>query len=55
MHSWYDVSPGIDVGAALPRHFKAIIEITKNCNNKYELDKGMRMLKLDRVLSSAVF
>ncbi len=55
MHPWHDVSPGIDADAPLPRHFKAVIEIPKNSNNKYELDKGTGMLKLDRVLSSAVF
>jgi inorganic pyrophosphatase len=53
VHPWHDVTPGIE-GAELPRQFKAIIEIPKGSSNKYELDKGSGLLKLDRVLSSAV-
>ena len=55
IHPWHDVTPGIDHESPLPRHFKSIIEIPKNSNNKYELDKGTGMLRLDRVLSSAVY
>lgn len=53
-HPWHDVTPGID-GAELPSNFRAIIEIPRGSNNKYELDKPTGLLKLDRVLSSAVY
>ncbi len=45
---------GVNSGK-LPNCFRAIIEIPKGSSNKYELDKGTGMLKLDRVLSSAVY
>lgn len=35
--------------------FRAVIEIPKGSSNKYELDKPTGLLKLDRVLSSAVY
>lgn len=54
IHPWHDVTPGIE-RLALPQNFKAIIEIPKGSSNKYELDKGSGMLRLDRVLSSAVY
>ncbi|MCC6678351.1 MAG: inorganic diphosphatase [Phycisphaerales bacterium] len=54
IHPWHDVTPGIE-GLELPGCFRALIEIPKGSNNKYELDKGSGMLKLDRVLSSAVY
>ncbi|MBL9001808.1 MAG: inorganic diphosphatase [Phycisphaerae bacterium] len=53
IHAWHDVTPGID-GRNLPSEFRAIIEIPKGSSNKYELDKASGLLKLDRVLSSAV-
>lgn len=53
-HPWHDVTPGIP-GLELPNHFRAIIEIPKGSSNKYELDKVSGMLKLDRVLASAVY
>ncbi len=54
LHPWHDVSPQVE-GLALPAHFRAVIEIPKGSSNKYELDKRAGMLKLDRVLSSAVY
>jgi inorganic pyrophosphatase len=54
VHPWHDVTPSSDTGD-LPTCFKAIIEIPKGSSNKYELDKGSGLLKLDRVLSSAVY
>jgi inorganic pyrophosphatase len=54
IHAWHDVTPGID-GRDLPVHFRAVIEIPKGSSNKYELDKPSGLLKLDRVLSSAVY
>lgn len=53
IHPWHDVTPAVE-GQSLPGVFKAIIEIPKGSSNKYELDKGSGLLKLDRVLSSAV-
>lgn len=54
VHPWHDVTPGIE-GHDLPGQFRAIVEIPRGSNLKYELDKSTGMLKLDRVLSSAVF
>ena len=54
VHPWHDVSPAIDE-APLPRAFKAIVEIPKGSRNKYELDKASGLLKLDRVIASAVY
>ena len=58
IHPWHDVTPGLEgggTGGGLPQCFRAIIEIPKGSNNKYELDKATGLLKLDRVLSSAVY
>ncbi|MCA3004324.1 MAG: inorganic diphosphatase [Planctomycetaceae bacterium] len=54
IHPWHDVSPTSKVGE-LPGYFQAVVEIPKGSNLKYELDKGSGMLRLDRVLSSAVY
>ncbi|MEO0513067.1 MAG: inorganic diphosphatase [Planctomycetota bacterium] len=54
LHPWHDVTPAVE-GRDLPRHFRAVIEIPKGSSNKYELDKHTGMLRLDRVLSSAVY
>jgi inorganic pyrophosphatase len=51
MHPWHDVSPGTE----LPRDFQALIEIPLGSNVKYELDKPTGLLKVDRVIHSAVF
>lgn len=48
---WHDVEPG----AKLPARFNTIIEIPLGSSNKYELDKKSGLLKLDRVLHSAVY
>ena len=50
LHPWHDVTPGEDI----PREFLAIIEIPFGSSVKYELDKQSGMIKLDRVLYSAV-
>lgn len=50
MNAWHDVSYGKDA----PEFVQAIIEIPKNSKAKYELDKSSGLLKLDRVLFSAV-
>jgi len=47
---WHDVTIGKDV----PKILNAVIEIPKNSNLKYELDKESGLMKLDRPLYSAV-
>jgi inorganic pyrophosphatase len=54
VHPWHDVTPGLE-RAELPGSFKAIVEIPKGSSNKYELDKSSGLIRLDRVLSSAVY
>jgi inorganic pyrophosphatase len=49
-HPWHGVEPGPDA----PKNVRAIIEIQKGSKAKYELDKDSGLLKLDRVLFSAV-
>ena len=50
MHPWHDLSPGENV----PREFDAVIEIPTGSSVKYELDKTSGILRMDRVLYSAV-
>jgi len=54
IHPWHEVSPLIE-GKDTLSSVRAVIEIPKGCSNKYELDKPSGLLKLDRVLSSAVY
>jgi len=54
IHPWHDVTPAVQ-DHDLPHGFRAIIEIPKGSSNKYEIDKASGLLKLDRVLSSAVY
>ena len=51
IHPWHDVTPG----NKLPQEFNAIIEIPYGSSVKYELDKESGLIKLDRVLYSAVY
>jgi inorganic pyrophosphatase len=51
MHPWHDITPGEN----LPGEFNAIIEIPMGSSVKYELDKRTGLLKMDRVLYSAVY
>jgi inorganic pyrophosphatase len=51
MHPWHDLE--ID-DTAIAERFPAVIEVPMGSKNKYELDKPSGMLKLDRVLYSAV-
>jgi inorganic pyrophosphatase len=51
LHAWHDVSPGKE----LPRDFQAVIEIPLGSNVKYELDKATGLLRVDRIIHSAVF
>jgi len=49
MNLWHDVSLGNNV----PNEFNTIIEIPKGSKNKYEVDKGTGMIKLDRAMKTA--
>ena len=51
MHPWHDSY--VD-DALVATEFPVVIEIPKGSKNKYELDKETGLLKLDRVLYSAV-
>ena len=50
IHPWHD----IPTGPKVPDLLTAVIEIPRHERNKYELDKDLGMLRLDRVLYSAV-
>ena len=52
MHPWHDNY--VD-DALIESAFPVIIEIPKGSKNKYELDKETGLLRLDRVLHSAVY
>lgn len=49
-HPWHDVSPG----DKLPGEFRGVIEIPMGSKVKYEIDKPSGLIKLDRILHSAV-
>jgi inorganic pyrophosphatase len=51
IHPWHDVTPGEN----LPKEFNAIVEIPFGSCVKYELDKVSGLIKLDRILYSAVY
>ncbi len=51
MNPWHD----IDTGKRAPEIIDCIIEVPRGSRNKYELDKKSGLLRLDRVLYSAVF
>jgi inorganic pyrophosphatase len=51
MHPWHDTH--VDE-SAIAAQFPVIVEIPKGSTNKYELDKETGLLRLDRVLYSAV-
>ncbi|MDE2508113.1 MAG: inorganic diphosphatase [Planctomycetota bacterium] len=50
-HPWHDVTPG----EHLPYEFNAVVEIPMGSSVKYELDKKTGLLRLDRMLYSAVY
>src|SRR5574342_1031800 len=52
MHPWHDSY--VD-DALVATAFPVVIEISKGSKNKYELDKETGLLRLDRVLYSAVY
>jgi inorganic pyrophosphatase len=51
VHPWHDIDPG----PYPPVNWMAVIEIPRGSNVKYELDKQSGLLRVDRVLYSAVF
>ena len=51
MHPWHDIA--VDE-ATIAESFPVVVEIPKGSKNKYELDKRTGLLRLDRVLYSAV-
>jgi inorganic pyrophosphatase len=51
VHPWHDIDPG----PYPPANWTAVIEIPRGSNVKYELDKRSGLLRVDRVLYSAVF
>lgn len=51
IHPWHDVTPGENI----PQEYNTIIEIPFGSSVKYELDKNSGLIKLDRVLYSAVY
>jgi inorganic pyrophosphatase len=52
MHPWHDTYVDDSV---IANGFPVIVEIPKGSTNKYELDKETGLLRLDRVLYSAVY
>lgn len=50
VHAWHDVG----LGARIDESFSAVIEIPKGSKVKYELDKDTGLLRVDRILHSAV-
>lgn len=50
LHPWH----GVDKGENAPEIVTAIIEVSKGSNTKYELDKLSGLLRVDRILYSAV-
>lgn len=49
-HPWHEITPGDQ----LPSQFRAVVEISSGSKVKYELDKATGLLKMDRILYSAV-
>ncbi len=48
MNLWHDIEAGSDI----PNLINVIVEIPKGSQNKYEYDKKLNIIKLDRVLFS---
>jgi inorganic pyrophosphatase len=51
IHPWHDLK----AGEKIPEEFDAVIEIPRGSNVKYELDKPSGLIRVDRVLYSAVY
>ncbi|MCA9089471.1 MAG: inorganic diphosphatase [Planctomycetaceae bacterium] len=50
-HPWHDITPGENI----PQEFMSVVEIPMGSSVKYELDKDTGLLKVDRILYSAVY
>jgi inorganic pyrophosphatase len=50
-HPWHDITPG----EQLPNEFRTVIEIPLGSSVKYELDKPSGLIRMDRLLYSAVY
>lgn len=50
-HPWHDIT----AGEHLPKEFNAVVEIPLGCSVKYELDKKTGLIRMDRLLYSAVY
>src|ERR1700691_4471998 len=50
-HPWHDITPG----EHLPKEFRTVIEIPLGSSVKYELDKPSGLIRIDRLLYSAVY
>lgn len=50
-HSWHDIRPG----EHLPKEFNSVIEIPLGSSVKYELDNKIGLIRMDRLLYSAVY
>jgi len=51
IHPWHDLNPG----EKIPEEFDSVVEIPLGSNVKYELDKPSGLVKVDRILYSAVY
>jgi inorganic pyrophosphatase len=50
-HPWHDITPG----GQLPKEVRTVIEIPLGSSVKYELDKPSGLIRMDRLLYSAVY
>jgi inorganic pyrophosphatase len=50
-HSWHDIT----AGEHLPKEFNSVVEIPLGSSVKYELDKKTGLIRMDRLLYSAVY
>ncbi len=50
-HSWHDIT----AGEHLPEEFNSVVEIPLGSSVKYELDKKTGLIRMDRLLYSAVY
>jgi inorganic pyrophosphatase len=51
VHLWHD----IPLGRNVPKRFPVVVEIPMRSKCKYELDKKIGIIKVDRVIASAVY
>ncbi|MGA8152385.1 MAG: inorganic diphosphatase [Terriglobales bacterium] len=50
-HPWHDIT----AGGNLPKEFNSVVEIPLGSSVKYELDKKTGLIRMDRLLYSAVY